>query len=217
MELIADRITKQYKNKIAVDRMSFTLTKGVTGLLGANGAGKTTMIKLLLRLYDPTEGVITLNGVDIKSYKREDYYRLFAPVFQDFKLFALSIKDNIDFGEGSDDSKVKELTKSVGLDEMVGKLEKGVDTNIFKYFDESGILKIILMHAETSGSDLHYRALRKRFQLRMKAALARVEKRAEIGGSHRQRFLSVEADRAEAHRRKHNRSFEDNLRRHINR
>ena len=57
MELTADRITKQYKNKIAVDRMSFTLTPGVTGLLGANGAGKTTLMRLLCGILAPTSGI----------------------------------------------------------------------------------------------------------------------------------------------------------------
>ena len=59
MELTIDRLTKQYKNKIAVDRLSFSLTKGVTGLLGANGAGKTTLIRMLCGILVPTSGEIT--------------------------------------------------------------------------------------------------------------------------------------------------------------
>ena len=65
MELTADRVTKQYKNKIAVDRMSFSLTKGVTGLLGANGAGKTTLMRLLCGILLPTSGSVTCNGMDV--------------------------------------------------------------------------------------------------------------------------------------------------------
>ena len=62
MELTADRITKQYKNKIAVDRVSFALTEGVTGLLGANGAGKTTLMRLLCGILIPTSGAVTCDG-----------------------------------------------------------------------------------------------------------------------------------------------------------
>lgn len=126
--------------KKVLDKVNLRIEEGEhLALVGRNGAGKTTLIKLLCRLYDPTEGQILMDGKDIKEYDYKEYMRQFAPVFQDFKLFALSIKDNIDFGESTDASKVKELAKSVGLDEMVVKLEKGVDTNIYKYFDESGI------------------------------------------------------------------------------
>ena len=62
---------------------------GLYLITGDTGAGKTTMIKLLLRLYDPTEGYITLNGTDIRKFKRTEYYRLFAPVFQNVELFAI--------------------------------------------------------------------------------------------------------------------------------
>ena len=60
-------------------------------LVGTNGAGKTTFIKLLCRLYDPTEGEILLNGIDIRKYDYEEYMQLFAFVFQDFKLFSFSL------------------------------------------------------------------------------------------------------------------------------
>ena len=72
MELTADRITKQYKNKIAVDRMSFTLTPGVTGLLGANGAGKTTLMRLLCGILAPTSGTVTCDGMDVDTEEYRD-------------------------------------------------------------------------------------------------------------------------------------------------
>ena len=127
-------------DKKVLDKVNLKIEEGEhLALVGRNGAGKTTLIKLLCRLYDPTEGQILMDGKDIKEYDYKEYMRQFAPVFQDFKLFALSIKDNIDFGADTDDSKIKELTKAVGLDEMLGKLEKGLETNIYKSFDESGI------------------------------------------------------------------------------
>ena len=89
MELTADRITKQYKNKIAVDRMSFTLTPGVTGLLGANGAGKTTLMRLLCGILAPTSGTVTCDGMDVDTASFSNFrkkifnvmIRYIAPVF----------------------------------------------------------------------------------------------------------------------------------------
>ena len=84
MELIADRVTKQYKNKIAVDRMSFTLTRGVTGLLGANGAGKTTLMRLLCGILVPTGGTVTFDGMDVSS---EEYRNILGYLPQEFGYY----------------------------------------------------------------------------------------------------------------------------------
>ena len=67
MELIIDRLTKQYKNKIAVDRISLKLQKGVYGLLGANGAGKTTLMRMICSVLKPTSGTITFDGLDVST------------------------------------------------------------------------------------------------------------------------------------------------------
>lgn len=107
-------------------------------IVGLNGAGKTTFIKLLCRLYDPTEGEILMDGRNIKEYDYKEYMAQFAPVFQDFKLFGFSIGENIAFGEGGKEE-LERLLKLVELDDMVGKLEKGVDTRLFKMFEEDGI------------------------------------------------------------------------------
>lgn len=106
-------------------------------LVGRNGAGKTTFIKLLCRLYDPTEGAILLDGRDIREYDYSQYMEQFAPVFQDFQLFAMSIKENIVFEK--DDASLDELISSVGLTDMIESLEKNTDTQLMKFFDESGI------------------------------------------------------------------------------
>ena len=84
MELTADRITKQYKNKIAVDRMSFTLTKGVTGLLGANGAGKTTLMRLLSGILVPTSGTVSCDGMSVES---EEYRDILGYLPQEFGCY----------------------------------------------------------------------------------------------------------------------------------
>ena len=72
MELIIDRITKQYKNKIAVDRLSLHLTTGVYGLLGANGAGKTTLMRIICGVLKPTNGEVNFNGIDVSEEKYRD-------------------------------------------------------------------------------------------------------------------------------------------------
>lgn len=111
-------------------------------VVGLNGAGKTTLIKLLCRLYDPTEGEILMDGIDIREYDYEEYMKLFAPVFQDFKLFAFSMKENLILDEPPTeevDERISEIMNSVGLSEKISSLKRGVDTMVFKHFDEDGI------------------------------------------------------------------------------
>ena len=108
-------------------------------LVGRNGAGKTTLIKLLCRLYDPTEGEILVDGRDIREYDYKQYMEQFAPVFQDYRLFAMTIKENIAFDKPDDEEALGKMIRSVGLDDMIGRLEKKTDTVIMKYFDDAGI------------------------------------------------------------------------------
>ena len=84
MKLTVDRITKQYKNKIAVDRMSFELTQGVTGLLGANGAGKTTLMRMMCGILNPTSGEINADGIAVNT---ENYRALLGYLPQDFGYY----------------------------------------------------------------------------------------------------------------------------------
>ncbi len=107
-------------------------------IVGLNGAGKTTFIKLLCRLYDVTEGEILIDGVNIKEYSDEEYRRLFAVVFQDFQLFAFSLRENIALSEEADDDRIEETLKLSGFYEDAQKLEHGLDTTLFKSFDEKG-------------------------------------------------------------------------------
>ncbi|MCX4339271.1 MAG: ABC transporter ATP-binding protein [Lachnospiraceae bacterium] len=109
-------------------------------IVGLNGAGKTTLVKLLCRLYDVTEGAILIDGVNIKEYSEEEYRRLFAVVFQDFELFAFSLKENVALAgsESADTERIAEILKLTGLSEDVEKLPEGMDTMIFKSYDEHG-------------------------------------------------------------------------------
>lgn len=84
MELIIDRVSKQYKNRIAVDRVSVTLHQGVYGLLGANGAGKTTLMRVLCGILTPTSGTITFDGTDVSS---EEYRAILGYLPQDFGYY----------------------------------------------------------------------------------------------------------------------------------
>ena len=106
--------------------------KDKLALVGENGAGKTTFIKLLCRLYEPTEGAITLNGIDIRKYREEEYRELFGVVFQDFKLFAFPLWQNLVTAYARDDVKLQDCLMRAGAAEFVERLPEGVDTLLFK-------------------------------------------------------------------------------------
>ena len=110
-------------------------------IIGENGAGKSTFVKLLMRLYKPTSGRILLNGVDINEIDYEYYQTLFATVFQDFKLFSFSIRDNITFGSEQtkeSEARLEKILRTTGVAEMVEGLEHGLDTNMYRDFDDAG-------------------------------------------------------------------------------
>jgi len=121
--------------------INLTLTPGEhLSVVGLNGAGKTTLVKLLCRLYDPTKGVILMDGVDIKEYDYEEYMTVFAPVFQDFKLFAFTMKENILMEKSGDEAQdVTTVLERVGLAEKLSTLSNGADTVVYKHFDKDGI------------------------------------------------------------------------------
>lgn len=126
MELCIDRLTKQYPNKIAVDRISLQLTNGVYGLLGANGAGKTTFMRMLCGILKPTSGTVTFNGLDVSSeeYRAElgylpqdfGYYPDFSGV--DFLLYMASLKG---LTKSEAKRKVKSLLELVSLSDVAKK------------------------------------------------------------------------------------------------
>lgn len=108
-------------------------------LVGKNGSGKSTLVKLLTRLYDPTEGEITLNGIDIRKYKYEEYMDLFSVVFQDSRLFSFSLAENVAANTEYDAKRVEDCVRRAGLSERLDSMEKGIETCLYKDFDEQGV------------------------------------------------------------------------------
>ena len=134
-------VSFSYKDKEIIHDLSFKINKGQTAaLVGHNGAGKTTIIKLMLRLYDPDSGTILYNGKDIKLYNLKAYRDIFATTFQDFKLFGMTVKENILMGRHyeNEDQLVKEALKKAGVLERIEQLDKGIDSVMTKEFDEGG-------------------------------------------------------------------------------
>lgn len=106
-------------------------------IIGENGAGKSTFIKLLSRMYKPTKGTIKLNGYDIYDYDYDEYMKLFAIVFQDYNLFAFSVEENISISE-KNEQKVKDSLIKSGFD--IKLLPKGLKNQISREFDEKGFI-----------------------------------------------------------------------------
>lgn len=108
-------------------------------IVGKNGSGKTTFIKLLCRLYDVTEGCIKVNGIDIRKYNYEEYSDLFAVVFQDFKVFSFPLGENIAAGSRVDEKRAMDALKRAGLGERMQTLPDRLDTNVGREFEENGV------------------------------------------------------------------------------
>lgn len=136
-----DHVSFSYQQEETIKDLSFTVRKGETvALVGHNGAGKSTIVKLLLRLYDPTEGVIRLNGTDIRQYDLRAYRKLFATAFQDYRIFGMTVKDNVLMGTHPEreDELVKEALEKAGVYERILTLPEGIHTMMTKEFDDKG-------------------------------------------------------------------------------
>ena len=134
-----DHVTFIYPNteKIILNDVSFKFNDNEKiSIVGLNGAGKTTIVKLLCRLYEPVSGTIKINGIDIKEYEKENYIKQISAVFQDYKLFAYSIKENIDPFNQKD---VVEISKKVGIYDKISSLPHKYDSLIGKSYDETGV------------------------------------------------------------------------------
>ncbi|HHU56259.1 MAG TPA: ABC transporter ATP-binding protein [Acholeplasmataceae bacterium] len=127
-------------DKLVLDNISFKFNRGEKiSIVGLNGAGKTTLIKLLCRFYKPQSGKILINNINIFDYDYTSYINKIAAVFQDYKLFAYSIKDNITCNQKTHEEEVEEIIKKVGLEEKIKELPKKLDTKLNKSFDKDGV------------------------------------------------------------------------------
>ncbi len=141
-EIIFDHVTFKYPNtdRYVLKDISIKIEAGKKlSIVGYNGAGKTTFIKLICRLYEPTEGKIYYNGIDISTIDYDTYMKLLSVVFQDFALFYFTIKDNIVFDDDKGDFALNEAIEKSGLREKIDGLKDGWNTPLSKEFYNNGI------------------------------------------------------------------------------
>lgn len=128
------------QKKYALKNLSFKInTNSRIAIVGMNGSGKTTMIKLLCRFYNPTSGYITLNGVDIKEYEYNSYIKLFSVIFQDFQILAFSVGQNVATSIAYDAERVWKALKMAGVADRVCTMPLQLEHPIYKNYDENGI------------------------------------------------------------------------------
>ena len=109
-------------------------------IVGENGTGKTTFVKLLCRLYDPTEGQILMDGIDIKDYDYDAYMSALSAVFQDYKLFSFTVKENValDRADMISDDVAEQIIRQSGFGDKLDRLEQGIHSHIYKNFESDG-------------------------------------------------------------------------------
>ncbi len=115
--------------------MKFEIGKRLA-VVGMNGSGKTTFIKLLCRLYDPTEGEILLNGIDIRKYNYREYMDIFSVVFQDFELLSLKLGENVAGKVNYDKELVIDCLEKSGFSDRLAEMKDGIDTYLYKDYDQ---------------------------------------------------------------------------------
>ena len=154
------------KDKLVLKNINLKFRPGETVVLvGLNGAGKTTFIKLLTRLYDPTEGKILLDGKDLREYDTRDLYNIFGIIFQDFGKYAASVSENIRFGDIGRENVNKEdiifAAKQANAEDFISRMPDGYDTPLMRYFEQEGIepsigqwQKLAIARAFFSNSDI---------------------------------------------------------------
>lgn len=139
-----ENVSFKYKgqDKYALKKLNLTLEAGQRlAVVGLNGAGKTTFIKLLLRLYDVTEGRILCNGIDIREFDRAEYYMLFAPAFQEVEVFAFKLSENVSMrtADETDNGLAERYLRDAGMGEKLDCLPNGMDTELLKVLYDDGV------------------------------------------------------------------------------
>lgn len=128
------------QEKLALEDVSVRISKNEKlAIVGENGAGKSTFVKLIMRLYTPTKGKILLNGIDIQTIELSTYTKLISSVFQDYKALAFSVKENISIDDNFSEKRMKDTLTEVGLIRKIDGLQHGIETNMSKEFDMEGI------------------------------------------------------------------------------
>ena len=130
------------QEKNALEHVSLSIPYGQRlAIVGLNGAGKTTMIKLLSGFYKPTSGKITINGKDCETMEREDLFRYFSAVFQNVEEYPFTVEENVSMrrSEDTDDERVSECLERCGLMDKIEKLENGRKTQVLKVLEEDGV------------------------------------------------------------------------------
>lgn len=141
-EWVFHNVSYKYNNNsdFAIENFSCKINNGEhIAIVGKNGSGKTTLIKLMCRLYEPSSGYITLNGIDIRKYCYDDYLNLFSVVFQDFKLLAFPLGQNISCDYEYDAQRVWESLEIAGISKRVELFDKKLEQPLYRQFDDEGI------------------------------------------------------------------------------
>lgn len=146
--IVFDHLYFRYPNgkRDVLEDVTISLRPGeVAALVGENGSGKTTLIKLLCRFYDPTNGCITIDGVDIRRFGMNALRRELGVIFQDYATYHLTARENIWFGNTdlpSDDELITVAARQAGADEVINSLQNGYDTILGKWFEDGEELSI---------------------------------------------------------------------------
>lgn len=142
LTFVFDNVSFHYPDtdNYVLKNLCFTVKPGEKlAVVGMNGSGKTTMVKLLCRLYEPTKGVILLNGIDVREYKFDQYIGLFSVVFQDYALYSATLAQNVAAANDPDYERARQALIKAGFGERLASLEKGLDTQLYRTFDPEGI------------------------------------------------------------------------------
>lgn len=143
VEIAFENVYFKYQNatKWTLENVSFHISNSEhIALVGRNGSGKTTCIRLLLRLYKPDKGRILLNGIDIQQYSEEEYWKVISVVFQDFKIFSISLEQNIVGTNLKNEQKLMSVIQNMGMSQTVERMYAGIESSLYKDYDEQGVL-----------------------------------------------------------------------------